>query len=40
MAECANPLAWNLSRAVVNDWTNEYYPEEGRKESPERLRDT
>jgi hypothetical protein len=31
--------AWGLSRAIVNDWIDEYYPKEGRKEGPEKPRD-
>jgi hypothetical protein len=28
--------AWGLCRAIINDWINEYYPKEGRKEGPEK----
>jgi len=27
--------AWGLCRAIINDWINEYYPKEGRKEGQE-----
>jgi len=29
--------AWGLCRAIVNDWINEYYPKEGRKEAEEKA---